>query len=222
MGDMTTAPGRPSRKDSTSRLTLTWGGAGVALASLFPLLSNVGLVFPGVDVSWFYTNTPLIGGLSGVVLLAAFAVLAVGVRGEAGIAGPSVVGKTALIVFAMVHATSTGYFVWPTPNGDADAIVLSMWTALVWGSVLVSLIALMVAAAVVFRAGVVGGAARWALPAFALMTVVALVAGLVVAFAPIWIGALVASQLLQLVTGVLYIVEGRRSRRASGLRPASV
>ncbi|WP_295123607.1 hypothetical protein [uncultured Leifsonia sp.] len=223
MGETTSATDGTPRQTSTSRRTLTWGGAGVALASLFPLLSNAGLVFPAMDMSWVFTSSAAVGGVSAVVLIASFVALALGVQGETGIAGTSTVGKAALVVFAVAHSTSIGYFRLPAPSAEADPAVLALWSTLIWGSVLLSLAALIVAATVVFRAGVVRGAARWALPAVVSATVIALLAGRIPSLAaiPIWIVALLASEVLQLATGVLYVAEGRRSRHAGGLRPAS-
>lgn len=217
MGDADDTVGR------VPTLTLTFGGAGLAFAALFPLLSNAAFLIPAVDVSWVYANHPVVGGLSALALVAACIVLAVGLRGETGIVGRSVAGKLALIVFGLTHTLSTGYFSWPAPGVGASPAVLAVWSSLIWGLDVLSLVALAVAAFAVFRAGVLRGLARWALPAFALAMVVAVVVSTlpVVVLIPVWMGALIAAQLLQLATGVLYIVEGQRARRGDGMRVAS-
>lgn len=204
-------------------LTLTWGGGALAFASLFPLLSNVGYLLPSVDLSWVYANHPVVGALSAIALIAGCIVLAAGLRGEPGIAGASIVGRVALIVFGLSHTLSTGYFAWRAPGSDADAALLVLWSVLIWGSTLLALAALGVAAIVVLRAGVIRGAARWALPALAVLTVVALLASMIpsLAFIPVWMGALIASEVAQLATGVLFVVEGQRARSGDGLRAAS-
>ena len=207
----------------TSTVTLTWGGTGLAVAAVFPLLLNAAFLVPSIDVSWMYTNQPVVGGLSAVALIAACIVLAIGLHGETGIAGKSVVGKLALIVFGVTHTVSTGYFSWPAPSAGAGPAVLVVWSSLIWGIDVLSLIALAVAAFAVVRAGVLSGPARWALLAFAVTMVVALLVSTlpVIVLIPVWMGALIVSQALQLATGVLYIVEGQRARRGNGLRAAS-
>ncbi|MBO1740170.1 hypothetical protein [Leifsonia sp. TF02-11] len=209
--------------DRSSRWTLTWGGAAVALATVFPLLSSAGFVFPSIDVSWMYSAQPVLGGISAVLLIAGFIVLAVGLGGETGIAGSSVVGKSALILFGVTHVASTGYLPVSAPGIGAGREVLAVWATLIWGLVLLSLVALAVAAVVVFRAGVVRGLARWSLAALGVTTVLALLASQVPSldFITIWIDALILSQVLQLATGVLFIVEGQRASRGNGLRVAS-
>jgi hypothetical protein len=204
-------------------LTLTWGGSGLAFAALFPLLSNAAFLVPAVDVSWVYANHSVVGGLSALALIAACIVLAVGLGGESGIAGRSVLGRIALIVFGLTHILSTGYFSWPAPGAGAPPALLVVWSSLVWWLDLLSLAALAVAALAVVHAGVLRGLTRWGVPAFAVATVVSLVVSTipVIALIPVWMGALIASQAIQLATGVLFVVEGQRARRADGLRVTS-
>ncbi|MCI0158936.1 hypothetical protein KNO15_19715 [Leifsonia shinshuensis] len=217
MGDDESSIGR------APALTLTWGGVGLAFAAVFPLLSNAAFVLPWIDISWIYANPPVAQGVPAIALIAACIVLAVGVRGEPGIAGTSLLGKLALILFGVTHTLSAGYFVWPAPGAGAPLPMLVIWSSLVWAIDLLSLVALAVAAIVVFRAGVLRGPARWGLPAFAVAMVVALLVSTlpVVVLVPVWVGALIASQAIQLATGVLYIVEGQRARHGNGLRVAS-
>ncbi len=204
-------------------LTLTWGGAGLAFAAVFPLLSNAALLFPFIDISWMYANYSVVGGLSAIALIAACIVLAVGLRGETGIAGTSLLGKLALILFGVTHTLSAGYFAWPAPGAGTPPPILVVWSSLVWGIDVLSMVALAVAAIVVFRAGVLRGLAHWGLLAYAVTTVVALVVSTlpVLVLVPVWLGALIASQAILLGTGVLYVVEGLRARSRDELRVAS-
>jgi hypothetical protein len=72
---------------TASRTTLMWGGAGLVLATVVPIVAELGWIFPPPGTSWLYfAVTPFAGTASAAVLVIAFVLLAFGVRGERGIA----------------------------------------------------------------------------------------------------------------------------------------
>ncbi|MEY9853340.1 hypothetical protein ABH923_003018 [Leifsonia sp. EB41] len=202
---------------SASRTTLTWGGAGLVLAALTPIVAELAFLFPPPGTSWLYSaETPFAGTASAAVLVIAFVVLAFGIRGEQGIAGPSRVGRTALVLFALTSIVSAGYVTVNMTAVGVNSGVLALVSILFWTLEIVRVVALIVAAVSVFRAGVVTGPARWALPVVALI-----LAGVVVvsriplpAVLDVWLWGLVGIPLALLLTGVLFLVQGLRSPRA--------
>lgn len=222
----------------SSRVTLSYGGVGVALASLVPLVLQAALVLPPSGSSWWYDSwRPLLGPVSAAVSVAAFVVLALGARHEQGIAGASLLGKIALIVFpvpglvlsvlafAPLRTLSAGDYLGTSDLG-ADSFERggALYSAAYGAAVVLGLVALVVAAVVVFRAGVVRGTARWALPVLAAVTAITLVlahipdAGLAEGWR--WGVAVVPS--IQLVTGVLYARGGQMEVRRRRLLPVPV
>jgi hypothetical protein len=93
---------------------------------------------------------------------------------------------------------------------------LAVLSVLLWAVELVRVVALVVAAVSVFRAGVVTGPARWALPVVALLLAVVMVASRIPlpAMLGLWLSGLVAIPTGLLLTGVLFLDQGLRSRRA--------
>ena len=211
----------------SSRSTLAWGGSGIVLATLPLLISQAVFLFPITDISWMSNlEQPLLTGLSGCILVVSFVILAVGLRGEPGIASTSVVGKTALILFGVFTVVTGGYFVLPGLTVDASPAMLAFWSIGIWSIIILRLAALVVASIVTFRAGVLSGAARWGLPVLALTTTLALVADRIPlvlisqGWGTLWLWLLVISQAVQLVTGVLYVVRAATVPRRPGLEPA--
>lgn len=202
---------------SASRTTLTWGGAGLILGTVIPIVAQLVFVFPPPGTSWLYsTETPIAGTASAAVLVIAFVVLAFGVRGERGIAGSSRVGKTALVLFALTTAVSAGYVTWDMTAVGVNSGLLAIVSILLWTWEIVRVVALVVAAIVVFRAGVVTGPARWALPVVALVLAGVMVVSRIPlpAVLSVWLWGLVGIPLALLLTGVLFLVQGLRSPRA--------
>jgi hypothetical protein len=89
--------------DPSVRLTLFWGGSGIVLATLVPLLAETVSLFPvPYDFSWLNQfGQPFFAQLSAGVLVVALTILAVGIGKESGIAGASIIGKLSLILFAV-------------------------------------------------------------------------------------------------------------------------
>jgi hypothetical protein len=233
------APPRPAH---ASRLTLAWGGGGIIVATVMPLLWQAFGAFPTAGGAWLnWAWEPIANTASAAVLLAAFIVLAVGVGHETGIAGPSRVGQVALIAFAVVALAVALYsFVPPDsflspmaalPTGASDgtgqedqaALARAFWVLL--GVAYLEHAALAAASVFVVRARVLHGAARWGLVALALANI---------AMDVIWRGTLgvgpsmpmltwgsIAVPLIQLITGVLFVVQARVASAAPHLTPVT-
>ena len=200
----------------SAHLTLSLGGVAIVLATLVPIVAETVGLFPvPYDLSWLNQfGQPLFAQLSAVVLVAAFTILAMGVEKEPGIAGASIIGKLSLILFAVaglavrVIAPATLAPLGTSPN------VLALLAVGFGSSVVVSLVALVVASIVVFRAGVIGGVARWGLLVLAIATAITSAVGLsdVPAVGPVEIVSTwgyPVELVLQLALGVFYIHHGR-------------
>ena len=206
-----------SEPATASRTTLTWGGAALVLATLTPIVTELAVLFPLPGTSWLYSvETPFAETVSAAVLVIAFVVLAFGIRGEQGIAGRSRAGRGALVLFALTSVVSAGYVAVNMTAVGVNSAVLALVSILFWILEIARAVALIVAAILVFRAGVVTGPARWGLPIVAL----ALVSVMVVSRIPlpalldVWLWGLVAIPFGLLLTGVLFLVQGLRSPRA--------
>jgi hypothetical protein len=207
-----------------------------------PLLWQVFGVFPTAGGAWLnWAWEPIANTASAAVLLAAFIVLAVGVGQETGIAGRSLVGQVALIVFAAVALAIALYgFIPPdsflspmatlpstaydgTGQADQAGLAGAFWVLL--GVAYLEHAALAVASVFVVRARVLHGAARWGLVALALANI---------AMDVIWRGMLglgpsmpmltwgtVAVPLIQLITGVLFVVQARAANATPRLAPVT-
>ena len=95
-------------------LTLTWGGAGLAFAAVFPLLSNAALLFPFIDISWMYANYSVVGGLSAIALIAACIVLAV---------AAGVIGMAWLFLIPREALTGGGTVIFPFPFSSPELTI---------------------------------------------------------------------------------------------------
>ena len=213
-----------SEPTSTSRTTLTWGGAGLVLATVVPIVAELAFLFPPPGTSWLYSvETPFAGTASAAVLVIAFVVLAFGVRGEQGITGSSRVGRTALVLFALTSIVSAGYVAVNMTAVGVNSSVLALVSILFWTLEIVRVVSLIVAAIVVFRAGVVTGPVRWGLPVVALVLAGVMVVSRIPlpALLDVWLWGLVAIPLGLLLTGVLFLVQGLRSPRAIETAAAS-
>ncbi|GAA4168618.1 hypothetical protein [Gryllotalpicola koreensis] len=209
------------------RLTLAWGGAGIVVATLLPLAWQAIHVFPPAGRAWLnYAWQPIGTTASSAVLVAAFAVLAVGIGKESGIAGDLLAGKIALIMFPsavlagdllnlaplspMTYLPASAY----DGTGQPDQHLLNI---VVWGLegvVYLGHVALVVASVFVIHAGVLRGAARWGLAALALANVLAdlLWQGLLGTgpeIIPILSWGSVALPMIQLAVGVLIVLQAR-------------
>lgn len=205
-----------SEPASASRATLTWGGACLILATVVPIVAELALLFPPPGTSWLYSaETPVAATASAAVLVIAFVVLAFGVRGERGIAGPSRAGRGALVLFALTSIVSAGYVGMNLTVVAVSSGALAVMSILSWALQIARVVALIVAAVLVFRAGVVTGPARWALPIVALVLVAVMMVSRIPfpAVVDVWLWGLVAIPLGLLLAGVLFLVQGLRSPR---------
>ena len=204
---------------SSSRLTLLVGGAALILATVIPLLGGILIAGPRPIPSWLSFSWQPLPELASVALFViAFAILALGVGREPGIAGRSIVGKVALILFSVAQlAEFLGMLALP-PAGSKDTSTLL--PVLIGSSSLLSLVALIAASIVVYRAGIILGLARWGLIALALATAAILTLSAIpnLALVDIASWAYQVPQLVQLAIGSLYVLGGSadRSRRLTG------
>lgn len=152
-----------STRNMPYRTTL-WGGGGLVLSGLIALLASLHFVLSLTPSrSLFFASTvPLM--VSDVVMLLATVILAFGVRGEPGIAGTSIVGKVALLVFGAGYLLFGLYDLLPISQTPGVAAAVFGGEALE----LVVIAAAVVAAVVVARVGVLHGVARWMLLAVGL------------------------------------------------------
>ncbi|MDF2442855.1 MAG: hypothetical protein JWR01_1058 [Subtercola sp.] len=192
----------------TARTTLL-GGLGIVLGVIYPLVGSIDPAWPRIPggqlVSW-------------MVFAVALGILAFGVPGESGIVGDSGVGRVALFVFG-IHELVLGIAgaVTPMSTDPAAAVAAAGTPAAIFGgwvflSVgILGLVAAVVAAVAIVRAGILHGPARWAL----LPVPVAWAVGLALLFVPVQEVALVGVRfstavfpLLALV-GAAYALHGR-------------
>ena len=197
------------------RTTLVWGGAGVVVATLTPLLLEIVFLFPSALSSMLFPVLTTLGNFSVCVLVVAFAILGFGLRGEPGIAGNSKAGRAALVTYAVLGVVTSAFLAVPapTPVGLAGGV----WVVVIWALAILRVGALIVATAIVFRAGVVQGVARWGLPAVAFAAVTSVLAEVLplpaAQVASVWSQFAVPVALL--LTGALYLVQGARTSRAA-------
>jgi hypothetical protein len=187
-------------------------------------------VFPPAGGSWLnWAWEPITNTASAVVLLAALSVLALGTRKEPGIAGASLAGKISLIATAVVALAialygfvPAGSFLSPmatlpsgaydgTGQADQAALERAFWILL--GVAYLGHAALAAASVFVVRACVLHGAARWGLVALALANIAMDVTwrgtlGLGPSIAILTWGS-IAVPVIQLVAGVLFVVQAR-------------
>ncbi len=204
---------------SASRLTLLVGGAALILATVIPLVGRIVLVWPQpLSSSWLYFWwQPIPERAPAALFVIAFAVLALGVGRERGIAGGSAVGKVALILYPVAY--SALFLTESTPlTTETSRATLTLVSVLIWSSSLLWLAALIVASIVVYRAGVVLGMARWGLIVLAVATAAMLTLSHIpnptLAEIDFWTYPVVL--LIQLATGSLYLLGG-----TTGLRQRS-
>ncbi len=197
-----------STRNMPYRTTL-WGGGGLVLSGLIALLASLHFVLSLTPSrSLFFASTvPLM--VSDVVMLLATVILAFGVRGESGIAGASIIGKVALLVFGASYLLFSLYGLLPSSRTPGVAASVFVGDALE----LVVIAAAVVAGVVVVRAKELHGVARWMLLAVALWD--AIWGGMI--FIPsiglalilaVWQADILMPVAL-IVLGVTYAVQGR-------------
>lgn len=201
---------------SPSRLTLLLGGSALILATVIPLLGRVVFVWPQLlSSSWLYFSwQPLPERVSAVLFVIAFAILALGLGKEPGIAGRSTVGKVALTLFPVAYLI--GFLAGSTPlTPETSKATLTLVSVLIWSSSLLWVAALIAASIVVYRAGIVLGIARWGLIVLAVVTAAMLTLSHIPnpAIGEIAFWAYPVVLLVQLATGSLYILGGTASLR---------
>jgi hypothetical protein len=206
---------------TTSPTTVVAGGVGIVLASIVPVVARAVFLFPvPYPLSWLNDSWwPFFAPTSAAILVVACAILAVGLRGEPAITGPRVVARVALVLFALASLAGSLLSFVPRPVGTTatELWLLGIGTWVLLG---VGTVALIVAAIAVARVGVVRGVARWGLVALAALTVVYLVLG---RFAPAgwggaWIWISTAALVVQLLIGVVYVLQGAASGEGSARR----
>jgi hypothetical protein len=210
---------------SRSRLTLTLGGVGIILATIVPVVSEIIFIFPLSDgASWLYFLwRPVYPALAAALLVVAFIVLAFGVGRESGIAGRSIIGRVALILFPTARLVAALINTGSMPELGAPNSQIVLLTVEMWGCQLVFLAGLIVAAVMVAKAGIARGLGRWGLVALAVVEVVATTMDRFVlrALEPVAFWLLPVALVIQLAIGVVFLVSAqtgvateRRSLRA--------
>ncbi len=134
-----------------ARITTVVGGGAITVAALIWLLASPSFGF-------LFRGNPIPLAVTAVFLLAAMGVLAFGIRGETSIVGSSIVGKVALVIFG---ARNLVYVL--LDKLPFNVAVLPVMTYMSSAFTLFVVVALAVAAALVVRAGVLHGFARWVL-----------------------------------------------------------
>jgi hypothetical protein len=147
-------------------LTTLWGGGGILVVALLSWLAALNVAVPLTADYFLPFGSRIPSMVSDTILLGAVAILALGIRGESGIVGRSVVGKIALLVFGLGGWAFQVLGLLPIGQGqDFVAVGASLTIALT--------VAVAAAAVVVVRARVLSGFARWALVPVAVCNAVA-------------------------------------------------
>lgn len=198
---------------SSSPHTLLLGGVGLVLATVNPFVGRAVFIFPVPNyVSWLYGSWQSIPQqVSALVFVAALTVLAIGVKREPGIAARSIIGKVALIVFAVANFSVVVLNSQPLLTVGTSPSVLVLVPAATWSCVLLGLVALVVGAIAVFRSGAVRGVGRWGLIVLAAATAVPLALERIPSVAVGGLAELVGYPIelvIQLFIGVLFIRMG--------------
>lgn len=197
---------------SSSPLTLAWGGAGLVLGTLMPLLAAAVFFFPvPYDYSWMnYSSQPFFGSLSAIVVAIACVILTIGIGKEKGIAGNSIIGKLSLILFPVASLIRFAIIPAELPGLGTSPNILALYAVTMWSTLALGLVALIIASIAVLRAGVLQGLAQWGLLILAFATAcgqaLAQVAGPVGEIS-VWFYP--ADLLIQMSIGVLYILQAR-------------
>lgn len=197
--------------------TTTWSGILLTAGPALLLANAANLSLPLLETFVI----PLSGWgvllLGRVLLLAAFLVLALGVRDESGAAGTSRLGRFCLVVWGA--AALVFMFVGATATTAEDLPALPYVIAVV--QLLVGAAAI-VAAVAVARAGVLRGWSAWMLLPAALLDAVLTLAQLVPAVFEIVYPALETGYMLQLalllLAGLTCLLHGRRASLRDRLR----
>ena len=191
-----------------SHATTGWGGGALAVGAVIEVFAY--LPFPHV------TSAAVWSAASALVVLVAAIVLAVGVRGDGGIVGRSVLGRVALILFGAqgLAFAALGAFVVNPLVAAVGLDDLSGALIVPFGAVIVLFTAAtIVAGVIVVRAGVIHGVARWMLLVVAgcatVLAVIQLLPAIAVQWVPalLWVGWLPTIALL--ATGLSYALYGR-------------
>jgi hypothetical protein len=152
--------------------------------------------------------------VAAAVFLGAVIVLAFGVRTESGIVGTSILGKVALILCGLATFAMAALSTIPAPTLDSPSDVTELYVTAGQFAPIVADLALIVASAVVIRANVVSGVARWSLPTLAIWLALELLlarvpfAGWVVAAAGVY-----TFLALQILAGALFVLQAQSWKR---------
>jgi len=190
-----------SSKLSSGTATTSWGGWGLTTGGVLWALGSAGPLFPHIATVAIWHD------IAGIITCAAGIILAIGIRGEPGIAGSSRIGAAAIIIFGSRNlAIVVASFV----AGSTPAVSASAGVAGVISTVLTIIIAASTVAAgiAVSRAGILHGLGRWTLFAlgccYLVMVIFQFVSIQVVGTATGYL-----SDVLVVLTGLSYVFHGR-------------
>jgi hypothetical protein len=205
-----TRPHLPTPHLTTPHFTTLWGGSGLVVAGVLSLLAIFNVAVPLARDYYFPFSSTIPQLLASIILLVSVGILALGIRGESGIAGRSVVGKTALLVFGLGHLVF--YLVGLlSKNLSQNALTIESYFDLAFE--IIVLVAGVIAAVVVLRAGVLHGFARWVLVPVAVWN--AIIFGVMstpliqVAYVLVVWQADIVPPVLLIVLGLSYLLQGQ-------------
>lgn len=145
-----------SSKVSSGTATTTWGGWGLTIGGVLWALGSAGPLFPHIVTVAIWHD------IAGIITCAAGIILAIGIRGEPGIAGSSRVGAAAIIIFGLrslaivVASFIAGSTLGVNASAGVAGVISTVLTVIIAASTLTAGIA-------VSRAGILHGLGRWTL-----------------------------------------------------------
>lgn len=208
------------QQPKTPHLTTIWGGIGIVIYGLVGAFASFGVMVRISDgYSFpFYSVAPAL--ISAAIFAVAMGILAFGIRGEPGIVGGAMPAKVALLVFGcsdlvmrcaneIITKTLIG------PNGPTEnafaALAVVGWVA--FSVQVLVLVAAVLAARAIVRAGVLTGFARWVLVVVvawnAVFIAISLIPSLGLGYALASVQASSITPILILVLGFTYLLHGQ-------------
>ena len=140
--------------------TTSFGGLGLALVALIPLVALIANWFPSASESFSLLRSAPSQIIVDLLLLASCVILAFGYRGDEGIVGSSVPGRFGFLLLGLASPIQIllSYLASTLNTGGAS---WAIWVGTALG--LLPMAGTTIAAVAVIRAGVLGGFARWVL-----------------------------------------------------------
>jgi hypothetical protein len=149
---------------SSSSKTTSFGGLGLVLVALIPLVALVATWTPNASESFSLLRSAPSQIVVDIILLASCLILAFGYRGEQGIVGTSVPGQIGFLLLGLTSAIQYLFsFLTISLNVSGSPGAVWIGTALE----LLPMVATVMAAVAVVRAHVLAGFSRWILLAVA-------------------------------------------------------